>query len=847
LSKRCDVIIPVKNAPWWLGACLDALDRNTSAEDLGRVLVVDDGSTEDSWLTIQRVCDRPGVQFMRNRGRPGFGGACNFAAQRSDAPFLLFLNTDCLVSPGTVRKLVAACLADPSIGLACPLSNNSPVLTLPLRPGFSYEEMDALLERASDGTPIADLAPDACTVVGNCLLISRACWRQTGEFDPMWGVGYGEETDYQMRAMLKGFRGVALTNTYVFHFGNASFRYESRMKELQERNYKLFLSHWGDTFRSYAERCAGRDPVAMARARLEGLRPVPQPDIVFLLPVLSQTIGGVHVVIDLCNELMSHGVQARCALLGAVGPEAMREFQEPVYFGLLQYKDERSLLTTQNVAPRSLAATLFSTTSTAWRLAQSRGIPLINFVQGYEVFFENGARRNEVLRALSLAEENIVTSRWLATGIARLEPRRPVIHLPIGVNTYVFSPGRRETPREGKLRLGVALRSAPDKGQWILLEVLHQLAELRDQLSLTVFCTQGYELPAEWARDPDTIVTRMPTDRGTIADRLRQCDLFVDASLHEGFGLMPLEALACGAVVVASDSGGIREFLLDGECGVVVEQVNKPERYVGAVVDLVRDRERLARMSRRAADVGRDFAWPARAASYASYVRGLAGRRERREQYLLALSAETGFAGLEPGPDVALSRTVVPSSAVLDQLDRALLAGRELRVARWLKTQRVKKAIQRARRLAQRAVARVERPLARLRHTPSVADLAASGPLALQALSDDPSVLLPPFEYAEGDVLYVLVDMVSPADTQLALYYATRKAGEYSEDRAVRHPVQRGRNIVLLTLDSQELTGRLRLDPGEVSGWYQLERIEAWRSPRPVRDASADPPVQRTA
>ncbi len=827
MSSRCDVIIPVKNAPWWLGACLDALARNSAPEHLGRILVVDDGSTPDAWWAIERICSRHGVELMRNTGRPGFGGTCNFGAERSDAPFLLFLNTDCLVSPGTIRKLVAVCEADRTIGLACPLSNNSPVLTLPLIRGFSYEEMDGLLARTGAGLSLAEIAPDACTVVGNCLLITRACWERVGAFDPVWGAGYGEETDYQMRAMGHGFRGVALTTAYVFHFGNASFRYEAGMKELQQKNYRMFLTRWGDTFRNYAQRCATSDPVSIAAARLETLGAVPAPDLLFVLPILSQTIGGVHAVIDICNELLTSGVQARCALLGRISPEALREFREPIYFGLLHYEDERALQIATDVRPRAVAATLFSTTPSAWCFARARGIPLINFVQGYEVFFENGSRRAEVIRSLSLADENVVTSRWLADGMARLDPRRRSVHLPIGINEYVFWPGPRQAVATGPVRLGLALRSAPDKGQWILLEVLHQLAARREELSLTVFCAEGYHLPDEWVNHPGTVAVRMPADRGSIADELRRCDVFVDASLHEGFGLMPLEALACGAAVVASDSGGIREFLKHGECGSLVEQVNKPERYVEAILALLDDREQLGRMQARAVEVGRSFSASTRLGAYAAYFRELGARAGVRERCLLQLSDEKGFEGLEPGRHVVVSRVPVPPSKALNGLDRLLAAGKA-GVPAWVKTARVKNAIRSGRRAAERIVASVRRP--RVLTNGAAPDLSTPGPLVLHASDGDPSVLLPLFDYPAGEELHLLVDIDSPAETQLALYYSTSTGRGYDESRTIRNPLRRGRNVAILTFNSKGLEGRLRLDPGEVRGSYQIHRIEIRRT-----------------
>ena len=108
-------------------------------------------------------------------------------------------------------------------------------------------------------------------------------------------------------------------------------------------------------------------------------------------------------------------------------------------------------------------------------------------------------------------------------------------------------------------------------------------------------------------------------------------------SVYEPFGLVNVEAMACGTAVVATDVGGIPEIVVDGETGILVHielgadgRPADPERFVGdlaeAVNGLVADTgtaERMGTLGRKRAVA--EFSWPSIASRtaelYASLVR----------------------------------------------------------------------------------------------------------------------------------------------------------------------------------------------------------------------------------
>lgn len=143
-----------------------------------------------------------------------------------------------------------------------------------------------------------------------------------------------------------------------------------------------------------------------------------------------------------------------------------------------------------------------------------------------------------------------------------------VVHQPLGIDAGVFTARRRVDTLRQHLQLPAhtrllvyAGRFTPEKKLPLLLDAVHRLGPPYHLLLIG----GAVAMP----RQPR--VTHLPfmCDQGTLAHLLASCDVLVHPGDHETFGLVVLEAMACGLPVVAACGGGVAE-LVDDATGMLV-------------------------------------------------------------------------------------------------------------------------------------------------------------------------------------------------------------------------------------------------------------------------------------
>ena len=209
--------------------------------------------------------------------------------------------------------------------------------------------------------------------------------------------------------------------------------------------------------------------------------------------------------------------------------------------------------------------------------ARLRRRPLLAYAHGGDV--ADYAVRSRVHRALAAwvtrGAGAVVTNSGDSAGhVQRLGATAHVVSP--GVDLSVFRPASPEDRGSARRALRDRLE-LPDGPLAVLLGTLSE-RKGADVFAAGVDSAPGWQgvmvgdgpLAASLAESHPAVRQVHPVPSAQVADWLRAADVVVVPSRREPLGLAAVEALACGTPVIASNTGGLREVVHDGENGLLI-------------------------------------------------------------------------------------------------------------------------------------------------------------------------------------------------------------------------------------------------------------------------------------
>ena len=226
--------------------------------------------------------------------------------------------------------------------------------------------------------------------------------------------------------------------------------------------------------------------------------------------------------------------------------------------------------------------------------------------------FKTGSRLGDLLIAPLLAREKhldlkaarsatllLSNSAFMAPRLEQVYGRRAEVLRP-GVDTAFFTPGENGSCKAGHLVSVGAL--SPFKGHHLAVEAVSLLPE-DSRPRLYIIADRGSDgYASELTESAARLCVDLVIEKGATDQRLREiyrgAAAAICAQMSEPYGLVPLEAGACGTPSVAVRQGGFIENVQDGLTGRLVDRT--PEAIAEALSDIVADPFRASEMGRRA-------------------------------------------------------------------------------------------------------------------------------------------------------------------------------------------------------------------------------------------------------
>jgi len=203
--------------------------------------------------------------------------------------------------------------------------------------------------------------------------------------------------------------------------------------------------------------------------------------------------------------------------------------------------------------------------------------------------------------------------------VARGVPEAKLMQVPYGVDLRAFRPMPKQTPGFRAIFVGaLSLR----KGIPDLLE-----AARRAEVELWLVGPRHAEAEPFLERHAGGYQHKGTVPQTQLLDLYGQADVFVIASIEEGFGMVIPQALACGLPVICTANCGGEDLVRDGVNGFVVP-IRDPEALAERLAALRDDPNRLAEMKRAAVEsVAHGHSWREYGLAIAAHYRALVSAR----------------------------------------------------------------------------------------------------------------------------------------------------------------------------------------------------------------------------
>lgn len=248
LSTIVDVVIPIYNAYEYTKVCVERVLENTTSPY--NLYLINDGSTDSRIHDLllhyknKRLSNNLCSLSVIEHENLGYLKSVN-EVMRATKSHLVLLNSDTEVPRNWLQRLIQPMLSNGNIASVIPTTNASSLCSFPINGSDNpllYECSSKEIDKAFSFLSGKQLLELPCGV-GFCMAMNRNALNEVGYFDEAFGLGYGEETDWSLRASKQGWRNMWALNVFVYHKHGVSFNEAPIDRDKYRANARLIVSN----------------------------------------------------------------------------------------------------------------------------------------------------------------------------------------------------------------------------------------------------------------------------------------------------------------------------------------------------------------------------------------------------------------------------------------------------------------------------------------------------------------------------------------------------------------------------------------------------------------------------
>ena len=380
--------------------------------------------------------------------------------------------------------------------------------------------------------------------------------------------------------------------------------------------------------------------------------------ITFLLPII-ELVGGVRIVFEYANRLQARGHEVNIVYplipllikpkfsLNDLAGQALKTIANLKRGTEVSWFDLKAkLIRVPTLGPRYVkfvgklipdadvvVATAWETAYLVSKLSEKKGEKFY-FIQHYEIWdvwndeecwreaekiesnpnklclaMESAIPKNKTLRGIKdlvdktykIPLKKITISSWLKELIEEKFGEKVEVLIINGLNFDTFYK-EEDVYNTEKIRVLMPYRHIKWKGTEDGLKAFKTVKEKHPDVDFILYGTKREKDIPEWIKFYERV------SDNELRGLYNSSDIFVYPSWTEGFGLPPMEAMACGCTVVATNVGGLPDYAIDGKT-VLASSPRNPQALAQNIIKLIENEDERRRIAENGYNHVKQFTW----------------------------------------------------------------------------------------------------------------------------------------------------------------------------------------------------------------------------------------------